>query len=127
VTFAGRFFGVFFTGAGDDAAVGVVASVAVAGAELGAGLETPTSAGFGLCFEHALTTSNRLRIAKPAIMASFCWRDQDESIVPEIVLLGAWLLGFLSPDFHVVVILSPPLRLAQSKVISQESAQLPHC
>jgi len=42
-------------------------------------------------------------------------------------LLGAWLLGFLSPDFHVVVILLPPLRLAQSKVISQESAQLPHC
>jgi hypothetical protein len=83
--------GVFFTRAGNAAAVGVVASVTgVAGvAELGAGLETPTSAGFGSCFEHALTASNSPRIAKPAIIASFCWRDQDESIVPEIVLLGA--------------------------------------
>ena len=129
MTFAGRFLGVFFVGAGEAATVGVVATVtAVAGiAELGAGLETPTSAGFGPCFEHALTTSNRPRIAKPAIMASFCWRDQDESIVPEIVVLGAWLLGFLSPDFQVVVILSPPLRLAQSEVIWQESGQPDDC
>jgi hypothetical protein len=122
VTFAGRFFGVFFTGAGNAAAVGVVAAVtAIAGvAELDAGLETPTSAGFGPCFEHALTASNSPRIAKLAIMASFCWRDQDESIVPEIVLLGALLLGFL-------VILSPPLRLAQSEVISQQSGQPDDC
>src|ERR1700681_2262528 len=129
MTFAGRFLGVFFTRAGNAAAVGVVAAVTAAAgvAGPGAGLETPTSAGFGSCFEQALTTSNSPRIAKPAIMASFCWRDQDESIVPEIVLLGAWLLGFLSPDFQVVVILSPPLRLAQSKVISQESGQLRDC
>jgi hypothetical protein len=51
---------------------------------------------------------------KPAIIASFCWRDQDESTVPEIVLL-AWLLDFLSPDCQIVVMLSPPLRLAQSE------------
>jgi len=91
VTFAGRFFGVFFVGPGEVIAVGEVASVAVGAgvAELDAGLETPTSAGFGLCFEHALTTSNSPRIANPAIIASFCWRDQDESIVPESVLLGA--------------------------------------
>jgi hypothetical protein len=89
-------------------------------------LETPTSAGFGDCFEHALTASNSPSIAKHAIIASFCWRDQDESVVPEIMLLlGVWLLGFLSPDFQVVVILSPPLRLAQSKVIWQENDQRP--
>jgi len=128
MTLAGRFFGVFFTGVGEAAAVGMVAgAVAVGVAELDAGLETPTSAGFGPCFEHALTTSNSPRIAKPAIIANFCWRDQDESIVPEIVLLGARLLGFLSPDFQVVVILSPPLRLAQSKVIWQGSDQPDDC
>ena|ERR1700675_351756 len=127
--FAGRFLGVLLTGAGEAAAVGVVAAVtAIAGvAELGAGLETPTSAGFGPRFEHALTASKSPRIAKLAMMASFCWRDQDESIVPEIVLLGPLLLGFLSPDFQVVVILSPPLRLAQSKVIWQESDQPDDC
>ncbi len=118
--------GVFFVGAGTAAAVGVFAG-AVAVDELDAGLETPTSAGFGPCFEHALTASNSPRIAKPAIIASFCWRDQDESIVPEIVLLGALLLGFLSPDFQVVVILSPPLRRAQSRVIWQESGQPDDC
>src|SRR4029077_17290668 len=92
-------------GAGEAAAVGVFAgAVAVGVAELDAGLETPTSAGFGPCFEHALTASNSPRIAKLAIIASFCWRDQDESIVPEIVLMGSWLLGFWSPDFQVVVI-----------------------
>jgi len=129
VTFAGRFFGVFFVGAGEVTAVGEVASVAAGAgvAELDAGLETPTSAGFGPCFEHALTASNSPRIARLAIIASFCWRDQDESIAPEIVLLGSWLLGFLSPDFQVVVILSPPLRLAQSKVIWQENGQLRDC
>ncbi len=122
--------GVFFVGAGEAAAVGVVAAVTAAAgvAELGAGLETPTSAGFGPCLEHALTTSNSPRIAKAAIMASFCWRDQDESIVPEIVLLlGAGLLGSLSPDFQVVVILSPPQRLAQSKVIRQVSDHPDDC
>jgi hypothetical protein len=121
--------GVFFTRAGTAAAVGVAAAVtAIAGvAELGAGLGTPTSAGFGPCFEHALTASNSPRIAQLAIIASFCWRDQDESIVPEIVLLGSWLLGFLSPDFQVVVILSPPLRLAQSKVMWQGGSQPDDC
>jgi hypothetical protein len=104
------------------------AVTAIAGvAELGAGPGTPTSAGFGPCFEHALTASNSPRIAKLAIIASFCWRDQDESIVPEIVLLGSWLLGFLSPDFQVVVILSPPLRLAQSKVMWQGGSQPDDC
>jgi hypothetical protein len=130
VTLAGRFFDAFFTGAGEAAAVGVFAGAVAAGvAELGAGLGTPTSAGFGPCFEHALTASNSPTIAKPAVVAiaSFCWRDLDESIVPEIVLLGAWLLGFFSPDFQVVVILSPPLRRAQSEVISQESGQPDDC
>jgi hypothetical protein len=129
VTFDGRFLGVFFAGAGEAAAVAVVTGTgAVApSAELDAGLETPTSAGFGPCFEHALTASNSPRIAKPAIIASFCWRDQDKSIVPETVLLGSWLLGFLSPDFQVVVILSPPLRLAQSKVMWQEGSQPDAC
>jgi hypothetical protein len=49
----------------------------------------PASGGFGDCFEHALIASNSPRIAKPAIIAiaSFCWRDQDGSIVPQIVLL----------------------------------------
>jgi hypothetical protein len=113
VTFAGRFFvfGVFFVDAGEAAAVGVVTGVvaAAAVAELDAGLETLTSAGLGDCFEHALTTSNSPRIAKPAIIASFCWRDQDESVVPEIVLLVAWLVDlwlvdFWSVDFQIVAI-----------------------
>jgi hypothetical protein len=60
-------------------------AAAVAG--LVVGLETPTSGGFGDCFEHALIATNSPRIVKPAIIASFCWRDQEESIVPEIVLL----------------------------------------
>src|SRR5260370_29676372 len=73
------------------------------------GWETPTSAGLGDCFEHALTASNSPRIAKPAIIASFCWRDQDESVVPEIVLLVAWLVDlwlvdFWSVDFQIVAI-----------------------
>ncbi len=45
------------------------------------------NAGFGDCFEHALTASNSPRIAEPAIIASFCWRNQDESVGPEIMLL----------------------------------------
>jgi len=134
VTFAGCFFGVFFAGAGKAAAVTVVAAVAAAAGvgEVDAGPETPASAGFEDCFEHALTASKSPRIAKPAIIASFCWRDQDESVVPEIalsvVLLARfWFVDFLSPDFPVVVILSPPLRLAQSEVIWQESGQLGGC
>ena len=106
MTFAGRFLGVVFTCAGNAATVAVVTGTAAAAglAELDPKLETPTSAGFGPCFEHALTTSNSPRIARPSIIASSCWRDQDESIVPETVLLGAWLLGLLPPDFEVVVV-----------------------
>ena len=55
-------------------------------AAVGAALETPTSAGFGDCFEHAIIASNSPRIAKPAMIASFCWRDQEPSVVSEIVL-----------------------------------------
>jgi hypothetical protein len=126
VTFAGRFFGVFFAGAGNAAAVGEVAGVAVIAGVAGvdAVLDTPARAGFEDCFEHALKASNSPRIAKPAIIASFCCRDQDESVVPETVLLVALLLDFLSPDFQVVAIVSPPLRLAQSEVIGQESGQM---
>lgn len=62
------------------------------------GPETPTSAGFADCFEHALSPSKIPRITKPAIIASFCWRDQDESIVPANVLLVVVLLV----DFQVV-------------------------
>jgi hypothetical protein len=76
VTFAGRFLDVFFTLV---AAIGTVPVIVTAGVaatvgigEVAEGLETPTSAGFGPCFEHALTTSNRPRIVKPAIIASFC-------------------------------------------------------
>ena len=88
MTFAGRFFGVFFAGAGNTAAVGVVAGVAVTAsvAEVDARLDTPARAGFGDSFVHALTASNSPRIAKPAIRASFCWRDQGESVVTEIAL-----------------------------------------
>jgi len=56
-------------------------------------------------------------------MASFCWRDHEGSVVPEIVLLLAGL-GFWLVYFQVVDILSLPLRLAQSEVIGQESSQL---
>jgi hypothetical protein len=100
------------------------AGVAELGVGLDApGLDTPTSAGLGDCFEHALTANSRPRIAKPAIIASFCWRDQDDSVVPEIVLLIARFALFWLVDFPIVAILSPPLRLAQSKVIWQESDQ----
>jgi len=128
--------GVFLAGAGKAAAVGVIVGIAAAAgavvAGIGAGLETRTSAGFGDCFKHALIASNSPRIAKPAIIVSFCWRDHDESVVSEIGLLVAlsakfWLVDFLSPDFQVVVILSPPLRLAQSEVIGQPSAQHRDC
>jgi hypothetical protein len=128
VTFAGRFLGVFFTGAGGTAALtSVAAGVGVTDAE---GLEPPDSAGFGDCFEHALIVSNSPRIAAPVIVAiaSFRWREQDESVVPEIGLLFvACFVLCLSPDFQMVVILPPPLRLAQSEVIGQESCQLRGC
>jgi hypothetical protein len=131
VTFAGRFLAAFFMGAGAATAVGVtgVSSARAGVGELAAGLKTPTSEGLGDCFEQALAASSTARMAKPAIMASFCWRDQDESVVAEIVLL-VWfesllLVGFLlsDSDFQVVVMVSPPLRPAQSKVIGQESGQ----
>jgi hypothetical protein len=38
-------------------------------------------------------------MAKPANMAIFCWRDQDESIAPEIVLLVPGLLDFWLEEF----------------------------
>jgi hypothetical protein len=60
--------------------------MAAAVAEFANGLDTPTSAGFGDSFEQALTTTSTPRITKHAIIASFCWRDQDESMPPEIVL-----------------------------------------
>jgi hypothetical protein len=91
VTFAGRFLCTFFTGAAGNSAsasAAVSGTVAVAaGVVVAAGLDTATSADFDDCLEHALTTSKSPRSAKLANMASFCWRDQDESIVPEIVLL----------------------------------------
>ena len=70
-----------------------------------AGLETPTSAGFADCFEHALTASSSPRIPKPAIMASFCWRDQDEIMVSElwccslVCVSGFLILRFLVTGF----------------------------
>jgi len=115
VTFAGRFLGVFFACAVATAVAGAVTGAEVAVAGVPVGLETPTSADLGDCWEHALIASSSPRIVKPAIIASFCWRDQDESIVPEIVLLLVALsVDFLSPDFQIVVMVSPPLRLAQS-------------
>ena len=133
MTFAGRFFGVCFAGAGKAAAIGAVAGVAAAAsvADVDAALDAPATAGFDDCFEHALIASNSPRIAKPAIVAiaSFCWRDQDDNVVTEIaLLLGAgfvdfWLADIWLADFEMVAILSPPLRLAQSEVIGQESGQ----
>jgi hypothetical protein len=84
------------TGAIEAVVVGVV--VAAGTAAICAGPETPTSAGFDDCFEHALSPSNIPRITKPAIIASFLWRDQDESVVPVNVLLVVALLV----DFQVV-------------------------
>jgi hypothetical protein len=73
VTIAGRFLCVFFSATG---ALGVVAGVfeivAGAGVDVCAGFETPTSAGFDACFEHALIASNRPRSTKLAIIAIFC-------------------------------------------------------
>jgi len=63
-----------FTGAG----------VAACAGGSGTGPETPTSAGLADCFEHAQNARKSARIAKLATIAIFCWRDQDESVVPEI-------------------------------------------
>lgn len=97
------------------------------------GLETPMSAGFAGSVEHALKASNNPSIANPAIMAIFCCLDQEESIFPEMEPLLGWMLDLVSPecllfdcrlsDFQVVVMLSPLLRLAQSKLTWQENGQ----
>ncbi len=79
---------------GTSAVVCAVATVAAGIDEGEAGLETLTSAGFADCFEHALIASSSPRMPKPAIMASFCWRDQDESMVSEIVLLVVGVADF---------------------------------
>ena len=88
---------------------------------------TLTSAGFEDWLEHALVASNSPRIVKLAIVvtASFFWSDpdEDETVVPEIMLWVACCVDSWSPDFLVVVMLSPPLRLAQSALIKQESGQ----
>ena len=106
VTFAGRFLGVFFAGVGGTAALtSVAAGVCITEVE---GLETPDSAGFEDCFEHAVIARNSPRTAAPAILAiaSFCWREQDENVVPEIGLLFvACFVVWWSPDFQMVVIL----------------------
>jgi len=94
-------------------------------------LDAPARAGFDDCFEHALIASNSPAIAKPATVAiaSFCWREQDDNVVTEIALLlsagfvDLWLRDLGLADFEMVAILSPPLRLAQSEVIGQESGQ----
>ena len=94
VTFAGR-FRAFFLGAGvASEVVAAGARVAAGVSEAEAGLDTLTSAGFGDCFEHALIASSNPRMPKPAIMASFCWRDQDESMVSEIVLFVVGVADF---------------------------------
>jgi hypothetical protein len=88
VTFAGRFFGVFLAGEVETTPAAGVELAAICAADVpraGTGLETPTSADFEDCFEHALIASISPRITKLVIIASFCWSDQDESVVPEIV------------------------------------------
>jgi len=68
-------------------------------------VDTATSVDFALCLEQALTARTIPRIAKPAIIAIFCWRDQDESKVPvkELLVFVAFVV-----DFQIVDILSPP-------------------
>jgi hypothetical protein len=77
----------FATGAAGVVAVG---GVAAAVEVCVSGLEMPTSAGLGDCLEHALSAIKIPRIANPAIIAIFCWRDQDESVAPELLLLVLW-------------------------------------
>ena len=76
--------GVAVAGLVDGAGSGAAAVVWVSG------LERPTSAGFGDCFEHALSAIRIPSNTKPAIIAIFCWRDQDESVAPEWLLLVLW-------------------------------------
>jgi hypothetical protein len=111
--------------------IAAFADAAAAEGEI-AGPETAASAGFGDCFEHAVSMSSTARSEKLAIIANFCWRDQEVSEDPEKLLLVTGALDFLSREssdlfgFQVVVILSSPLRLTQSGVISQESHQVQH-
>ena len=91
----------------------MAAGVVVVGAgavEAGAGFVTPTRAGFCDCFEHALNISKSTSITMVAIIAIFCWRDQDESVVPENVLLVFALVA----DFQIVAI-SHLLRVQSQK------------
>src|ERR1700722_5570109 len=89
------------------------------------------SAGFADSLEHALKASSNPRIANPPIIATFCCLDQEESISADLVPWFGWVLDFspnldfgsLSFDFQVVVMLSPPLRLAQSELGWQECGQ----
>ena len=76
------FFVSFATGVGVVGAVGG-ARVAAAVEDCAPWAEMPTSAGFGDCFEHALRAIRIPRIVNPEIIAIFCWRDQDERVVPE--------------------------------------------
>jgi len=76
----------FATGvAGSGVAVGVGAAAAVEVCV--SGLEMPTRAVLGAAFEHALSAIKNPRITNPAIIAIFCWRDQDESVAPELLLV----------------------------------------
>jgi hypothetical protein len=94
-------------------AVAMVVEVVGVTAAVAAGPETPTSAGFADCFEQALSPSNIPSITKPAIIASFCWRDQDERVVPVNVLLVVALLV----DFQIVDIFTSRC-LTQSQEIN---------
>src|SRR5882757_9966805 len=99
---AGRFLCVFFFATGSAGAtfgVGVGAAVVLAAS----GLEMPTSAVLGVSFEQALSAIRIPRMTNPAIIAIFCWRDQDVSVAPELLLLVLW------GNFSKFVIVSPPL------------------
>ncbi len=58
-------------------------------AESAAGPDTATRTGFADCVEHAMNAINSPSIANAEIVASFCWRDQDESMFPEML----WFVG----------------------------------
>jgi hypothetical protein len=81
--------------------------IAEAGEEDGS--DTPTSADLEDCFEQALTASKRPRMTNPAIIAIFCWRDQDESIEPEKMFERVLLL-FRFVEFQRVAMSHLPLR-----------------
>ena len=78
----------------DASAICGAAGIAGPEAGLETVLETLTSAGFGDCREQALAASSSPRITKLAIIASFCWRDQDVSVAPEIALFVACFVDF---------------------------------